>query len=212
MVKEQELWTQGHTGGGGDCADALDLGESLGFLPERCFFLERGADGGLEFFNLSVEQFESRPGQAAGELESMPAALLKDDGAFLDQLLTRGDQLGQGELSATGDGIGLWRHLLAKAGENGGIDGIGFSQAPQAASEIAHLARINHRDRDLRSMGRSHQGAFITAAGFAHQVSIFGQTRQKAALTLGIIGKGSFGRGAVKIECCFGDIDTEIGF
>ena len=101
-----------------------------------------------------------------------------------------GQQIGQGGTFRIGDGPEGGIDLLAKAGDDLGINGIGLGENAQSPCEVADLSGIHHDHGQACEGQGGHEQTLVSAGGFEHDQS-WGKRLQKGdetGVSLGIVG------------------------
>ena len=212
-LRVAEFGHLGQQGGGGDRADAGDALEPGGAGLQGGCRLHGAGDLGVEPRQAARQEGQMdidvgpdvRGGLAAPVLLGPPRA---------QELPTPGDQRAQvprGRLGARAhgrlDGGGEAREHL-------GIQRVGLGQDAVGAGEVAHLAWVDHRDRQARRLQRRHHRLLIAAAGLQHEAPT--PLRAHPPAQGGVAGRsvrhppGSPGRVDGHIQVIPGDIDAEI--
>ncbi len=174
-VELSEFGEIGHEGGGRGLAHAGNAGEEFGFgVPIVVGFeqLEDSLFDGVDFLVQEVDDFSHAP---RDQLSGIRFEAIGFGGSQGDELSSAGDELLQfglffGQLI---DQPGL--DLLSEAGDDGGVEAIGFCQDAESAGEVADLPGIDdgHVMAGLGEFG--HELALVSAGGFDHDQAGLGR-------------------------------------
>jgi len=205
----------GHSGQphhGGEATHAGDVIEPLHLAGQRRLGLQEGFQESFNFGDLF-----SHLGQPGGEefaqiqIGAGVSALGFGDPQF-EQLRPPRDQGGHFELDGRAWRRGCRREGLAKGGEPGGVNRIGFGEFSGGAGELADAGRIEDADRNGSGVERGGTRPFITAGGFTDDLDA--GERSEAFDQLGVA-RGGVGQIVgfaleVKLERGFGNVKTGI--
>lgn len=98
-------------------------------------------------------------------------------------------------------------HLLTKATEDFGINGVTLFEHAYAFGEVTHLPGVDDRDGNIRLLSGLHESSLITACGFTDDHGIVRSedlSNERASGRIWSIGDGS-------IDDVFGIVDIELG-
>lgn len=192
---------------GPDAGDAL---QEAVFVLEVFVGLDMVADEVVEFADLVIESFDHFA-DALTDLGMMDHLRTIDFlGMQIGELFSSGDQLGEGF------GWGVFRrpgyrvNHFAKAGQEVGVDGIGFGNRTEALGEFADLSGIG--DNDVVSGLHEFGGeGFFVAAGGLHDDLCDGEAlegvEEVAAALLGMEpGAVQMGRAGSDLKRVLGDV------
>ena len=198
---------------GGAGPDALDRAEARGFSGQ---FRRGGEQRGQprEDFGVLFLEAQDRGGEffgdGLGQPRDLPRGLGRKHG--LELLATR-DPCRQFGLRGAGCGRRLGPVGRAKLGEHPRVDPVGFSPLAAAPRKVAHLARVDEGEGDLRSMERGHDGALPPAGGLAdhqHRSAHRAQKGDQRRAARRIMGEGQGLALEVEIEGGFGDVESGV--
>ena len=200
---------RGH-GGGAKTRDRLDdarfrlggfihLDECM-LVPHDGFQLAFVESNGL--LDHSADVLVSGGGEAVFLLNKQFRDLPLPGGEITEFLLVGGQ-------SRRGPGL----HEIGEAGDDAGIDLIGFGELSGGSGEVSNLPRIDYGDGNLVVMERLNQPSFESAGGFEadHLDGRFLERAEQLAEPLGRIGNGlDLGRiGPGIVQFVLRDIDSE---
>ena len=144
---------------------------------------------GFKFLDLLLEMVELGLEEAFGGRQGEVLCGIDELGLDGHELIAQGVEFGEMALGRIWSQRGLWVDSGTIVRKDFGIEAIGFSQQAFGACEVANLARVEDRERDLRTVERFDQGTLVTAGGLDAEVGVGGKQRQERLKALRSIGQ-----------------------
>ena len=104
------------------------------------------------------------------------------------------------------------RQHVAEVAQRAGIDPVGLGQHTHGLGEVARLPRIDARDRDARTLQRTHQAALVAAGGLEHHQVDIGvlEFRDQLVPSSRVIDHTQFQRAQADIEMLLAYVDSGV--
>ena len=147
-----ELGQLSDQGAGDDIANAGHAFEEILFSAPHGAGFDQLVDGLVNACPLGLEAFQYGPEGALRDLVASPGQTLLFGIDHDDELTPSRHQFGEPKREVIGHGAGRRMHGLGEVGDHCGIDGIGLGQPTNGAGELAHLARVDDRNRQPASV------------------------------------------------------------
>lgn len=156
----------GNERGGGDIPDAGHAAQNVGLFPPLVVRFDEGQDFFFKAFDFFVERVDDQLQTAFDRLGMGYGEAVFLGGAEHDQLSPPGDELVEFALFFVDFGEQSRFHLLPEAGNDGGVDAVGFGEDAKSLGEVSDLPRIDDGNEVSRIEQIGNEQSFVSAGGF----------------------------------------------
>ena len=212
MIERSQLGHFRQNRGGNDRADSGDSLQTSSFISQLGIFGDEGGNGLITLFNLFFQKAAQLPVLAAAEGVSVMFGVIAFDHHQANQLLSPLGPVCQLLLLRRRCQRGCRGKGFAIFGQDGRINGIGFGALALGPGEVTHTARFEDTHRKACGLEHTHDRLFITASGFANDLSvgISPQAFEELGVTFGIIGQGMEMAGQMELQRELGNVQANI--